>query len=166
MGVSWIPTPRPVGLDKETQSLPTFSFFVLEYLGLLIHEKTSLKIWKPIKASRSGPAFSHLFFVDDLILFGQAFPHTAEATEEVLTHFCHLSGQKVSNEKCRILFSRNTLEATRDCICNSLGFLETRKFDKYLGFPLKFSDRAAKILISLFKISKANWLVGKLISYL
>ena len=154
------------GIRQGDPISPYIFILCLEYLGLLIHEKTSLKIWKPIKASRSGPAFSHLFFADDLILFGQASLPTAEAIEEVLTRFFHLSGQKVSNEKCRILFSRNTLEATRDCICNSLGFLETRKFDKYLGFPLKFSDGATRILISLFKISKANWLVGKLISYL
>ena len=139
---------------------PYIFILCLEYLGLLIHEKTSLKVWKPIKASRTGPAFSHLFFADDVILFGQASPHTAKAIEEVLSHFCHLFGQKVSNEKSRILFSRNTPAATRDCICSSLGFLETRKFDKYLGFPLKFSDRGSKdfdFIIQNIQSKLAGW---------
>lgn len=45
----------------------------LEYLGLLIHEKTTSKTWKAVKASRSSQAFTHLFFAVNLILFGQAF---------------------------------------------------------------------------------------------
>ena len=64
----------------------------LEYLGLLIHDKTANNSWKPIKASRSEPAFSHLFFADDLMLFGQASLKNSETIDEVLTTFCQLSG--------------------------------------------------------------------------
>ena len=116
----------------------------LEYLGLLIHEKITNKAWKEVKASRSGPAFTHLFSANDLILFGQASVSTASAIDDMLNHFCQLFGQKVSNDKSLILFSKNTPPAIRDSICNNLGFLETTKFDKYLGFPLKFSDQGSK----------------------
>ena len=44
----------------------------MEYLGRLIQEKCEEGLWKPVKASRSGPSFSHLFFADDLVLFAKA----------------------------------------------------------------------------------------------
>ena len=78
------------------------------------------------------------------MLFDQANLENSEAIDEVLTTFCRLSMQRVSKEKSRVLFSKNTLEETKSDICGSLGILETQKFDKYLGFPLKFSDRGSR----------------------
>ena len=132
------------GIRQGDPIFPYIFILCLEYLGLLIHKKISLKAWKTVKASRSGPAFSHLFFADDLILFGQATLSTAHAIEDVLNHFCQLSGQKINNEKSRILFSKNTSNLAKANISTSLGFIETRKFDKHLGFPLKFSKRGSK----------------------
>ena len=62
----------------------------------------------------------------------------------MLTIFCRLSGQEVSKEKSRVLFSKNTPGKTRSEICCSLGILEAQKFDKCLEFPLKFSDRGSR----------------------
>ena len=42
------------------------------------------------------------------MLFGQASLKKSEAIDEVLTIFCRLSGQKVSKEKSRVLFSKKT----------------------------------------------------------
>lgn len=127
---------------KETRYRPTYSLCALNSLGSLSMIKNNS--WKPIKASGSSPTFSHLFFADDLMLFGQASLKNSEEIDEVLTTFCQLFGQKVRKEKSRVLFSKNTPEDTRRVIRGSLGMLETRKFDKYLGFPLKFFNRGAK----------------------
>ena len=70
---------------------PYIFILCLEYLGLLIQDKTANNAWKPVKASRSGPTFSHLFFADDLMLFSQASLENSEAIDEVLTTFCLLS---------------------------------------------------------------------------
>lgn len=43
----------------------------MEWLGHSIHSTINLKKWKPLRLSRSRPGLSHLFFVDDLIVFGQ-----------------------------------------------------------------------------------------------
>jgi hypothetical protein len=45
------------------------------------------------------------------------------------------SGQKLNLQKTAILFSRNTCEAKRQEILNSLGFSEVERIDKYLGLP-------------------------------
>ena len=104
---------------------PYIFIMCLEYLGLLIHDKTANNSWKPIKASRFGPTFSHPFFADDLMLFSQASLKNSETIDEVLTTFCQLSGQKIGKEKSRVLFSKNTSEETRRAICSSMGMLET-----------------------------------------
>ena len=79
-----------------------------------------------------------------MILFGQATCKNARAIEEALSAFCALSGQKVSKDKSRILFSKNTSAENRELVCHSLSILETNKFDQYLGFPLNFAGQGTK----------------------
>lgn len=68
----------------------------MEVLGALISEKCEAKLWDPISASRGRVTFSHLFFVDDLVLFAKANIKNCRAVQEVLDTFCGLSRQKVS----------------------------------------------------------------------
>lgn len=131
-------------LDKGTPFSPYLFILRLEYLGLLIQGQLSLGFWKPVKASQLGPAFSHLFFADDLILFTHATLSNADVINEVFTKFCHIQGQKVIEEKSLILFFKNTPESYHFIVYSNLDMLETKKFDKYLGFPLKFSDRGQR----------------------
>ena len=56
----------------------------MEYLGHLIEEKCATKVWNPVKTSRNGPSFSHLFFADDLVLFAEADTENCLAINEVL----------------------------------------------------------------------------------
>ena len=79
----------------------------MELLGQLIQEKCEAKVWYPVKASRSGPSFSHLFFTDDLMFFAKANAENCVAISEVLDNFCSLFGQSVSEAKSRVCFSPN-----------------------------------------------------------
>ena len=120
-----LPTFSPSRGNYQGDPLSPYIFILcLEYLGLLIQDKIANRTWKPIKASRSNLVFSHLFFADDLMLFGQASLKKSEAIDEVLTIFCRLSGQRVSKEKSRVLFSKSTPEESRRAICCFLGILE------------------------------------------
>lgn len=109
----------------------------MEVLGALISEKCNAKLWNPIKASRGGPAFSHLFFADDLVLFAKADLKNCMAIREVLDSFCSISGQKVSQEKSRVFFSPNVPPDARIEMCQTLGFRSTPSLGKYLGFSIK-----------------------------
>lgn len=77
-----------------------------EFLGFLIKDECDSNLWDPIKASRGGSAFSHLFFVDDLMLFGKANEKNCQSIKDTLEVFCELSGQKVNNDKSRIYLSQ------------------------------------------------------------
>ena len=45
-----------------------------------------------MKASCGGPAFSHLFFADDLVLFAKADQINCSAVRDVIDVFCNVSG--------------------------------------------------------------------------
>ena len=109
----------------------------MDYLGQLIEEKCSGNLWHPVKASQSGPAFSHLFFADDLILFAKADAVNSAAIRDVLDTFCSIFGQTVSEAKLRLYFSPNVDRDTRESLFDILGFASTPFLGKYLGFSLK-----------------------------
>lgn len=57
------------GICQGDPLSPYIFILCLEYLSFLILDKIADNTWKPVKASRSSPSFSHLFFTNDLILF-------------------------------------------------------------------------------------------------
>ena len=97
--------------------------------------------WKKIKASRSGPGFSHIFFADDLLLFAKTDERNVEAVVEVLDVFCKLSGLKISKEKSIIFFSPNVSMEDKLDIVNLTEIGEIRFLGNYLGFPLIHKGR-------------------------
>ena len=125
------------GIREGDLISPYLFILCMDYLGQLIEEKCSGKLWQPVKASQSGPAFSHLFFANDLILFAKVDWVNCVAIKDVLDTFCSISGQIVSEAKSRVYFSPNVDRATRESLCDILGFASTPYLGKYLGFSLK-----------------------------
>lgn len=81
---------------------PYLFVLCMEVLGYKIQKVVQQGQWKPCKLSCNSPAISHLFFADDLLLFGEATTHQMEVMAKVLGDFCTLSGQKLNAEKSRI----------------------------------------------------------------
>ena len=50
------------GIRQGVPLSPYLFILCMDYLGQLIEETCHMKLWNPVKASQSGPAFSHLFF--------------------------------------------------------------------------------------------------------
>lgn len=67
-------------------------------------------LWKPICLARCGPKLSYLMFADDLILFTEASLEKANVIKMCLDLFCQNLGQKVSNAKTHIFFSKSVLQ--------------------------------------------------------
>ena len=129
-------------------------------------------MWQPVKASQSGPAFSHLFFVDDLVLFGKADGLNCSTIRDVLDDFCNMLGQSVSITKSRAFFSPNVDKDTRESLCDILGFASTPSLGKYLGFPIKHSGTSSydfNYILERVKQKLAGWkanmlsLVGRVV---
>jgi len=125
------------GIHQGDPLSPYLFILCMEVLGALIEGKCREKLWNPVKASQGGPAFSHLFFVDDLMLFAKADRKNCVAIKDVLDSFCDLSGQKISGKNTRVYFSPIVGQRMRNDICDVLGFGSTPNLKKYLGFPIK-----------------------------
>ena len=54
-----------------------------------------------MKALRSYPSFSHLFFADNLVLFAKTNLENCMVIKEVLDDFCKVSGQTISGAKSK-----------------------------------------------------------------
>ena len=60
------------GIRQGDVISPYLFVLCMERLDLVINEAVESNRWKPVKVSCMGPNISHLFFVDDLLLFAEA----------------------------------------------------------------------------------------------
>ena len=95
------------GIRQGDPLSPYLFILCMEILGAFITEKCEAKLWDPISTSRGDATFSHLFIVDDLVLFAKADVKNYRVARDVLDTFCELSGQKVNAEKSHVFFSPN-----------------------------------------------------------
>lgn len=91
--------------------------------------------WIPIQITR-GAKISHLAFADELLFFAEANLEQAQIIQSTLHNFCLSSGQKVSQEKTRVYFSKNVSRFLKRDIYNVMAFQTTEDLGKYLGVPI------------------------------
>lgn len=133
----------------------------MERLAHIIQFAVDNKEWKPIVLSRGGPQLSHLFFADDLLLFGDGTTKQMDVMIKCLNLFCAGSGEKVSIEKTKMLVSRNI----KDCKARELrdisGFGLTRDLEKYLGSPFCMVENIKVTMTTLLRMLERDYLPGR-----
>ncbi|XP_039054285.1 uncharacterized protein LOC120196582 [Hibiscus syriacus] len=122
---------------RQGDPLSSYLFVIcMERLAQEIALSVNQGRWKPIKLSRNGPDISHLFFVDDLILFAEVNNSHIRIIHNTINKFCNSSGQKVSLQKSNIFYSNNVNAHTRTSLTNLIGIKEVENHGNYLGVPL------------------------------
>ena len=148
------------GIRQGDPLSPYLFILCMEVLGHLIGEKCDDRSWNPVKSSKSGAAFSHLFFADDLVLFAKVDYVNCMVIRDVLDAFCARSGQSISENKSRVYFSPNVDIDSMESFCDILGFKSTPNLGKYLGFPIKHrgaSNKDLNFVLDRVKHKLAGW---------
>ena len=83
------------GIRQADPLSPQLFTLSMDFLSQLIENKCNAKLWQPVKASQSGPTFSHILFTDDLLLFVKVDYINCSTIRDVLDEFCSLLGQIV-----------------------------------------------------------------------
>lgn len=124
------------GIRQGDPLAPYFFVLYMDVLSQNIKAAVDRKRWCPISVSRGGPSVSHIFFADDLLLFGSATCEQADIMADVLRDFCTASGQKISYGKSQFFVSRNTRRDVVESIAGRLNMKCTDDLGKYLGMPV------------------------------
>lgn len=103
-----------------------------EVLGQMISGSVEEGSWKAVKHARYSPSLSHIFFADDLILFGEASLSQARIMADILKLFCLVSRQKINTQKSLLFTSRNTPNHTRSLLSHTFDILFTEDLGLYL----------------------------------
>lgn len=149
-------------LDEFSPGSPPPYLFILcmERWSILIDDKCMNGNWKGIKVSRDSNAITHLFFADDLILFGQANHANCKDILEVFRDFSMLSGQTVNLSKSKLFVSPNIYHSKARWLSRTCGIALTNDFGKYLGVSLllnKASKNHFNYIIEKVQTKLAGW---------
>ena len=104
-------------------------------LQSLLHKAEMEGHIRGVAICRNGPKVSHLFFVDDSVLFCSTKEEECQKIFDILAIYERGSGQKINREKTKIFFSSNTPHEVQVRIQQVLGVPTIRHFEKYLGLP-------------------------------
>lgn len=157
---------RPTRAIKQGDLISPYLFVLcMERLSHVIQEVVNQKEWHPLQFGKKGTKLSHIFFADDMVLFGASTATQMDVMISCLNKFCQASGAKVSVEKTKIYFSKNTTDRCCRDICRIGGFERVNNLGKYLGAPI-LNGRVTKATYSfiLENIQKrlTGWSVEKL----
>ncbi|CAL2255075.1 unnamed protein product [Prunus armeniaca] len=148
------------GIRQGDPLSPYIFVLCMEKLSHLIQQKIQDRAWKSVQICQAGPHISHLFFADDLILFGEATIDQAWLMKQCLDDFCQLSGQRVSFEKSMIFVSPNTNSELANAIVAISGSPLTASLGKYLGVPLihtRVNKQTYQEVIAKVQMRLASW---------
>lgn len=108
----------------------------------------------------------HIFFADDLMLFGEAMEHQVRTMMECLNRLNKTSGLKVNLSKSSQIFcSLNTNASVKRRIADKMGMPLSTQLDSYLGIPIlnkRVSKDMFNVVLDRMKRKLAMWKASSL----
>ena len=99
----------PKGITRR-RFVTSISFYLIQWeTSQLINQELAKGIWRPIKVDNGSTSILHLFFADELFLFGKATKDQTRVIQNVLDAFHNVLGPKVGLEKSKMSISRKAL---------------------------------------------------------
>ena len=123
------------GLRQGDPISPYLFLLCGEGLSAMLRKEEELGNIRDISVCRGAPRISHLFFVDNSIVFCRANVDGGRRILKVLEDYKGESGQKLNKEKTSIFFSKNTKREVQEQINQIFGAQIIQHHEKYLILP-------------------------------
>lgn len=141
------------GLRQGNPLSPYLFLICVEGLSTLLRKLTELGTLKGVSTCARRPDISHLFFVNDSLIFCQVTKEECFSLISILKKYGQASGQQLNQEKTSLFFCKNTPQEVQEDIKSCFGAEIVKQHEKYLG------------LLSLVGKNKCNtfhWLIERL----
>ena len=123
------------GIRQGDPLSPYLFLLCAEGLSSLIKAAVNSRNMEGIANYRGSPKLSHLFFVDDSLIFCKASLKECAFLQRVLEIYEKASGQQLNQAKSSLYFSRNTPKEIQEEIRRRFGAQVIKQHEKYLGLP-------------------------------
>ena len=110
-----------------------YLFILLVNVLLAILHATQQGHLQGVKVSQHPPSITHLFYVDDLIIFFKVTRESCKHLNNILQTFSITSRLYINRQKSSIWFNRNNPPYIKSQVVVILNFNIVDKLDKYLG---------------------------------
>lgn len=119
---------------RQGDSLSPYLFLIcVEGLSALLQHASKRNSLTGILVSHHAPFITHLFFVDDSLIFRKATLEECSELERIFNLYEAVFGQQLNRNKTALFFSRNTPQAIQEEIKSRFGAQVIRQHEKYLG---------------------------------
>ena len=131
-GNHFVPTRRL----RQGDPISLYLFILIgEVLSCMIQRAIEQRQLDGIKLGAQGPIISHLFFVDDSLLFLKVDTKNCNQLKLLLQLYCEASGQKVNMHKSSVFFGANVPHCLAVQLGYALGMMVVDNPGIYLGVP-------------------------------
>lgn len=128
----------PRGLRQGDPLSPFLLVIEMQILSRMLEKAWDFSWFQGMRLSLAGPPLSHLLYVDDLILFGQASMREARCFQQCLDLFSSCFGQAPNAQKSTIFSTKNTLRVIACTLRDFSSFKPFTTSTTHLGLPLLF----------------------------